>query len=187
MNRLRILLSLSALLLGTLACSIFVGGPDFPERTIPVSAEAVESLQAQIEAAVLAGAQIGDVTLQITEEQITSYIAFKMAAQENPAFQEPQVYLRDGQMQIYGKVERGYLNANVLIALTVGVDEAGQPKIEITTADFGPFPAPDGLKQSMTAVITEAYTGSLGPVATGFRLEDISIADGLMTVTGRIK
>ena len=67
------------------------------------------------------------------------------------------------------------------------MDEQGQPKIEIATADFGPFPAPNGLKQSLTALITEAYTGSLGPVATGFRLENINIANGLMTVTGRIK
>jgi len=175
------------LLLATLACSIFVGGPEYPEGAIPVSAEAVQSLQSQIEAAVLAGAQTGEVTLQITQEQITSYLAFKMAAQENPSFQDPQVYLWDSQMKIYGKVERGYLIANILVALDVSVDEQGQPTIEIASADFGPLPAPEGLKQSMTAVITEAYTGSLGPVATGFRLENITIADGLMTVTGRIK
>jgi hypothetical protein len=187
MTRNRILLALTALILATLACSIFVGGPEYPEGVIPVSAEAVDSLKSQIEAAVMAGAQTGMVTLQITQEQITSYIAFKMAAEQSPAFYDPQVYLRDEQMQIYGKVERGYLNANILVALDVGVDEQGQPKIEIATADFGPFPAPNGLKQSMTAVITEAYTGSLGPVATGFRLESIDIANGLMTVTGRIK
>ena len=183
----RILLFLTALMLSTLACSIFVGGPDYPEQTIPVSAEAVQSLKAQIEAAVLAGAQTGVVTLQITEEQLTSYIAFRMATQNNPAFLDPQVYLRDEQMQIYGKIERGYLNANVLVILAVGIDELGQPKIEITSADFGPFPAPEGLKQSLTVLVTEAYTGSLGPVATGFRLESITIANGLMTVTGRVK
>ncbi|MBN1452016.1 MAG: hypothetical protein JW963_13455 [Anaerolineales bacterium] len=187
MTRNRILLALTFLLLATLACSIFVGGPEYPEGAIPVSAEAVQSLKSQIEAAVLAGAQTGTITLLITQEQITSYIAFKMAAQQNPAFHDPQVYLWDGQMQIYGKVERGYLNANVLVRLNVGVDEAGQPKIEIASADFGPFPAPDGLKQSMTAVMAEAFTGSLGPIATGFRLESIDIANGLMTVTGRIK
>ena len=187
MNRIRILLALTALLLASLACSIFVGGPDYPAGAIPVSTEALQSLQSQIEAAVLAGAQTGTVTLLITQEQITSYLAFKMAAQPNPAFHDPQVYLWDGQMKIYGKVERGYLNANILVALDVSVDEQGQPKIEIASADFGPFPAPDGLKQSMTAVMTEAFTGSLGPVATGFRLESIEIANGLMTVTGRIK
>jgi len=183
----RILLFLTALLLSTLACSMFVGGPDYPEGTIPVSAQAVENLKVQIEAAVLAGAESGVITVQITEEQITSYIALKMAAQQNPAFQEPQVFLRDGQIQIYGKVQRGYFNANILVVLNVTVDELGQPKIEIATVDFGPLPAPDGLKQSLTALITEAYTGSLGPVATGFRLESITIADGEMTVTGRIK
>ena len=187
MSRIRILISLTALLAATLACSIFVGGPDYPETSIPVSAEAVQSLEDQIEAAVLAGAESGVITLEINQEQITSYIAFKMAEQENPAFQDPQVYLRDGQMQIYGRVVRGYLNANVLVALTVTVDELGEPKIEIASADFGPLPAPDGLKQSMTALITEAYTGSLGPVATGFRLENINIQNGIMTVTGRIK
>lgn len=165
---------------------MFVGGPEYPEGAIPVSAEALESLRAQMEAAVQAGAQTGTITLQISEEQITSYIAFKLAAQANPALKEPQVYLRDGQMQVYGKVERGYFIANVLVLLNVSVDEQGQPKIEIASADFGPFPAPEGLKQSLTAIITEAYTGSLGPVATGFRLESISIANGLMTVTGRI-
>jgi hypothetical protein len=84
-------------------------------------------------------------------------------------------------------VERGYFIANVLVTLNVSVDGLGQPKIEIATADFGPIPASEGLKQSLTAIITEAYTGSLGPVATGFRLERIDIANGLMTVTGRIK
>ena len=187
MTRNRILLFLAVLVLATLACTMFVGGPDYPEGTIPVSAQAVENLRAQIEAAVSAGAASGEITLQITEEQLTSYIAFKLAAQQNPVLREPQVFLRDGQMQVFGKVERGIFIANVLVTLDVSVDELGQPKIEIATADFGPFPAPDGLKQSLTAIITEAYTGSLGPVATGFRLESIEIANGLMTVTGRIK
>jgi len=152
-----------------------------------VSAEAVQSLRTQIELAAQAGAESGVITLLITEEQITSYIAFRMAAQASPAFHDPQVFLRDGQMQIYGKVERGYLNANVLVVLAVGIDELGQPKVEIASADFGPFPAPEELRDSLTALITEAYTGSLGPVATGFRLENISIENGLMTVTSRIK
>jgi hypothetical protein len=187
MTRNRILFALIALVLSALACTMFVGGPDYPEGAIPVSAQAVESLRTQVEEAVRAGAQSGTVTLQITEEQLTSFLAFKLAAQKNPVLQDPQVYLRNGQMQIYGKVIRGYFIANVLVALNVSVNQQGQPQLEIVTADFGPFPAPEGLKQSLTAIVAEAYTGSLGPVATGFRLESISIANGLMTVTGRIK
>jgi len=187
MNQNRIHLFLSVLFLSTLACSIFVGGPDYPVERVPISAQAVESLNLQIEQAILTGAQTGTVTLQITEEQLTSTVAFKLATQTNATFTDPQVHLRDGQMHIYGRMYRGYFIANVLIILDIRVDEEGKPGIEIETADFGPFPAPEGLKQSFTAVISEAFTGSLGPIATGFRLESINISDGVMTLTGRIK
>ncbi len=181
------LFALLSVLFFTLACSVFVGGPDYPQERIPISAKAVTDLKAQFEQALLAGAQSGTVTLEMTEEQLTSIIALKTVSQKEPLFTDPQVYLREGQMRIYGRAYRGYFNANVLLVLNVSVDEEGKPSLEIASADFGPFPAPEGLKQSLTALLTEAYTGSLGPVATGFRLETIAIADGVMTLTGRIK
>lgn len=175
-------------LLTSLACMVFVGGPDYVQNPVPVSTEEVQSMQSQIEQALIAGAESGIVTLQITESQLTSYIALKMQEQANPPFTEPQILLRDGQMQLYGKINRGTFAANMLIVMNVSVDQAtGLPKIEITSADFGPFPAPDGMNAAINAVIGEAFTGSLGPVATGFRLESIAIADGIMTLTGRIK
>jgi hypothetical protein len=36
-------------------------------------------------------------------------------------------------------------------------------------------------------MIQEAYTGAVGPVATGLRIQTISIADGIMTISGRIR
>lgn len=145
-------------------------------------------MREQIEQALIAGAETGFVTLQITESQLTSYLADKMAQQANPPFTDPQIILRNGQMQMYGKITRGWFTANMLITMNVGVDETtGKPKIEIASADFGPLPAPEGINSAMTAIIDETFTGTLGPVAVGFRLEAISIADGIMTLTGRIK
>jgi hypothetical protein len=176
------------LALASMACSIFTGGPEYPAQTVPVSENEVQNMRTLIEQAFAAGAESGVVTFQITESQLTSYIALKLQDQTNPPFTDPQVLLRDGQMQLYGKVTRGWFNANILITMNVGIDEtSGQPKIEITTADFGPIPAPEGLNTAISALIDEAFTGSLGPVATGFRLESITIADGVMTLTGRIK
>ncbi len=175
-------------LLASLACTIFVGGPEYSVETIPVSADEVLTMQAQIEQAFVAGAETGVVTLQITESQLTSYIAIKMQERANPPFTEPQVLLRNGQMQIYGKIDRGMFTANMLITMNVSIDQTtGLPKIEIASADFGPFPAPEGLNTAISAIIGEAFTGTLGPVASGFRLESITIANGIMTLTGRIK
>jgi hypothetical protein len=112
----------------------------------------------------------------------------KMMQQVDPPFTEPQILLRNGQMQMYGKIKQSMFDANILITMNVGIDElTGQPKIEIVSADFGPLPAPEGINTAMNAIINEAFTGSLGPVAVGFRLEAITIADGIMTLTGRIK
>jgi hypothetical protein len=188
-------LFLLSLVLTSLACVVFVGGPDYSNLPpIPVSAEAAESIKAEIQRAVQAAADTGVITVNLTEPQITSYLAARLQtdpslqqSDKKPLITDPQVYLRDGQMKIYGKTQQGLFTANIGILVNMGVDADGQPQIEIASADFGPFPAPEGIKDAITAMVKEAYTGSLGPVATGLRIESIAIVNGVMTVTGRIR
>jgi hypothetical protein len=188
-------LFLLSLVLTSLACIIFVGGPDYSNLPpIPVSAEAAASIKDEIQRAVEAAADTGVITVNLTEPQITSYLAARLQtdpslqqSDKKPLITDPQVYLRDGQMQIYGKTQQGLFTANIGIIVNMGVDANGQPQIDIVSADFGPFPAPKGINEAITAMVKEAYTGSLGPVATGLRIESISIANGVMTVTGRIR
>jgi hypothetical protein len=188
-------LFLTVLVLTSLACTVFVGGPDYSSLPpIPVSAEAAASIQDEIRRAAEAAAQTGVITVNLTEPQITSYLAARLQtdpslqqSDKKPLITDPQVYLRDNQMQIYGKTRQGIFTANIGIIVSMGVDPNGQPQIDVVSADFGPFPAPEGLKDAITAMVREAYTGSLGPVATGLRIEAISTANGVMTVTGRIR
>jgi len=193
-NKYALPILLITLLLTSLACTIFVGGPDYSDLApIPASPADADALKEQIRQAFEAGITTGTVSFTITEAQITSVLAQRLQSDPNlqnekkPLISDPQVYLRDGQMKIYGKTQQGLFTANIGIIVNIGVDELGKPKIEITSADFGPFPVPDGIKEAMTAMISEAYTGSLGPVATGLRIESIVIANGNMTIAGRIK
>ncbi|MEO8355994.1 MAG: hypothetical protein ABI621_08770 [Chloroflexota bacterium] len=183
-----------SLILASLACNVFVGGPDYSTLpTVPVSTQAMQSIQDEIQRAFEEGAQTGTITLNITEPQLTSFIAARLQSdpqlqQDNqPLITDPQVYLRDGQIQIYGKSKQGMFTANIGVIVSVGVDANGEPVIEIVSADFGPLPAPEGIKDTITAMVKEAYMGSLGPVATGLRIETIAIANGIMTITGRIR
>ncbi len=185
---------LLTLLLTSLACTVFVGGPDYSSLpAVPVSTDALQSMKDEVTRAFEEGALTGTITLNFTEDQITSYVAARLqndtSLQQNnqPLITDPQVYLRDGQMQIYGKTKQGMFTANIGIIVNVGVDENGQPKIDIASADFGPLPAPKGLANAVAAMVREAYTGSLGPVATGLRIETITIANGIMTISGRVR
>jgi hypothetical protein len=182
-----IILGICALITASLACTINVGGPAYPTPAIPVSTEAVGQLKATLEAAVTAGADSGQVTLVMTETQLTSYLAYKLQSQSQPIITNPQVYLQDGQIRLYGTARQGYFEATASVVLSAGIDEQGQLKIDLTYADFGPLPVPSGLLGVVTSMIKEAYTGALGPIATGFRLNSIDISDGTMTITGQIK
>jgi hypothetical protein len=179
--------AIGALLVATLACSIFVGGPSYPEETVPSTTATPLSLQDQVEQAVTAGSETGQVSLQITEGQLTAWLAQKVSEQSNPIISDPRVYLQDGQMKVYGKAVSGFLSANVSITLKATVDADGQPQINVEQTDFGPIAAPQGFNEAVAASVREAFTGWLGPVATGFRLDSITIGDGVMTVTGRFK
>jgi hypothetical protein len=182
-------IAFAAILLGacSLACSIFVGGPKYPPPLTFAATKVPGTLQAHIEQAVSEGATSGVLTLKITQSELTDFLAAQLAAQPRPLISEPVVVLRDGAMIVYGKATSGFLTGNVGITTQFTVDEAGQPQISITQADFGPLPAPDALRTAISAFLQETLAGSFGPVAIGFRLERIDIADGVMTVTGRIK
>lgn len=183
----RLFLALWALALAGLACTLFVGGPEYPQTPIPVSTEAAQSVEEQLHQAVTAAAQTGGLTVSITESQLTSLVAARLSSDTQPLLTDPQVYLRNGQIELYGKAVRGNLQANVHIALTASVDAEGRPQLTVSSVDFGPLPAPEGLNSAISGAVNEAFTGAFGPAVTGFRLESIVIADGVMTLSGRIK
>lgn len=181
-------LVLAVLLLATLSCTIFLGGPAYPTQTVPASTETVPTFQAQVKTAVAQGLKgDGRVTLTITQEQLTSFIAFHLAKEQSPLLREPQVFLHPGTMEIYGKMQQGNVVSNVKLTLAVTVDAQGKPQIEVLAAEFGLLALPAGFREAIAKALTEAYTGAIGPAATGFRLESITISEGLMTLVGRVR
>jgi hypothetical protein len=183
----RILLASFLIMTAALACRMNIGGPTPSGQPIPVSTEAAGDLQQQFKQAVQNAGEGGQLTLTINEAQLTSLLAAKLSSQPDPFITDPQVYLRDGQIQVFGKAARGYFQANVGIILTASIDPFGQPLVEITSADFGPIPVPENMTAAISSLVQDAYTGALGPLATGFKLESIVIAEGLMTLTGRMQ
>ena len=98
-NKLPVIIAVIVMII-SLACVINIGGPDYPTNSIPVSTEALVSLQDQIKSAVENSAQTGQITIFITETQLTSFLADKFSSQENPIITLPQAYLQNGQIQI---------------------------------------------------------------------------------------
>jgi len=176
---------LLGLLFVLLACTVNIGGPTAPAPPPTVDPTALDALKSSWTSAVASAAlNGGKVTVSITEPQLTALLAEKLTDDPDAFFQQPQVLLRDNQIQIFGVAKQSKLVANVRMVVTATVDEDGVPQFQMASADFGPWPVPEGLLGGLSDMLNEALTGKIVPSATGFRLESITIDNGVMTVQG---
>jgi len=176
-----------ALGIGTLACTLDVGGPAAPGDPVPTSEAAAQEVLDAWKSAAAASVSAGEVRLLINESQLTSLVAARLAENDDPVLRDPQVYLRQGQLQIYGTVQQGPLQGNVLLSITPRLNPDGTLAFELTSADLGPLPAPEGVKDSLSAVITEAFAGPIGSLATGLRITSIAIDSGELALVGVLR
>jgi hypothetical protein len=174
-------------LLSILACQVDLGGPNPPGEPIATQAEAARTLTHMWQTAVIDAATTGRVFVLLNEMQLTSLLAQRMQASENPAMIDPQVFLRRNAIQIYGITERGPFKASLLFGVTPVIDVEGELSLDLTTAEFGPIPAPSAVKETVSAILTEAFTGTIGSLATGIRLTTIAISDGEMAIVGELR
>jgi hypothetical protein len=183
MRKVRYVVVMLMLISAGLACAL-PGGPKLPASPIPVSTEAAGDMQTTVQTAVAEAAQSGTLELTFTEEQITSYVAVKLAEQTEPPFTDPQIFLRDGKIQVFGKAHAGQLTATASIILSASVDAEGQLSLSVDEADFGPVPIPDSILQDISAQLEKALTEQAGSNVT---ITAVSIADGTLTLTGTTK
>ncbi|HEY45748.1 MAG: hypothetical protein AMJ88_00715 [Anaerolineae bacterium SM23_ 63] len=186
-DKLGITTVLILLLLATIACQIHLGGPKAPGEPIPTHPATSEDLTEVWQAAISGALTTGQVMVILDEVQLTTFIAHRLETDETPLLRQPQVYLRENAIQVFGTTERDFLKANVLLAITPLVDPDGNITLELTTAEFGPIPAPNALKETISAVLTEAFTGSFGSLATGIRVSTLAINEGQLAIVGELR
>jgi hypothetical protein len=166
------------------ACKISLGGNEPTAEPIPVSVDAAESIQTIIDSAIITDGQSKSVAFTVTEEQITSYAVLEMAKRPESNISNPQIYLRDGKIDVYAIYTQEYFDINIHLTLQAEIDANNELLVKIETVDLGNIPAPKSLLDTISSLIDETITNSLLPASTGFRMETIYIADGMATISG---
>jgi hypothetical protein len=164
-----------------------IGGPAAPGDPIPTSETAAQEVLDAWESAAAESISTGEIRLIINETQLTSLVAARLAEKQDPVLRDPQVYLRDGQLEVFGTIQQGMFRGQVLLSISPVLDADGTLAFEVTSADLGPVPAPEGIKQSLSALVTEAFAGPIGSLATGLRVTSIAIEDGELALVGKMR
>lgn len=176
---------LASLFLATLACQIDVGGPEppYPLITADDQADDVTDLwQSALESAL----DSGEVMLVLDENQLNTFVAKRLAA-EDSLLHEPQVFLRQNAIQVYGYATQGIIRANMHLSISPILDQEGRISFELTSASVGPIPVPEAVTNTISAILTEAFTGTLGSFATGIRISSLVINDGQLAIVGELR
>jgi hypothetical protein len=175
-----------ALMLAAVACNLGASAEPVSEPPLEAVTEVVGDLVESWKQAFEEAEQTGVLTISITEQQMSTFVA--VAAAQNPAFllANPQVDMRDGEMEVSGSYSSGPVNAQAEIIMEVSVNAEGIPVIEVTSARVGPLPVPPELLTTVSDAINDAVTGELVSTATGFTLVSIVITEGLLTISGTL-
>jgi hypothetical protein len=178
---------LAALGLAGLACSpnLGIGAPTPPASPIAVSTEAAGQLEGAWATAV-ANVDHGIVTVIMTEQQLTSYAALKLTSDPNTPITDPQIYLRNGKLILYGKVKTNNLTLPAALVLRVVPTAAGAISVTLDAANVGPIPLPSSLRDSLASNVNDLIAQNAGANSTGFKVTDVAIADGKLTLTGSL-
>ncbi len=139
------------------------------------------------QSALAAAATTHKLMIVLNEGQLTEFLISRLEKQTDPVLRNPQVFLRQGQLQIFGVAQQGPFRANVLVAIAPVLKPDGSIGFEVASADLGPMPAPDSVRESLSAMLTEAFTGSIGSFATGFRIQSLAIANGELAIVGELR
>lgn len=183
------------LILAALACQ--TGTPTVPTALppLPTALPALPTLDPNLsdqfeeawQNAIDQASQGGNFSVTITEGQFSDFVNRNNAQNPNASLSNIQLFLRDGQVQLYATTESDPNSTAVQITATVAVTEAGQLQFNVVSAQLGNFPIPDSILTSISDSINNALNGQGTSGAENIHITSIIIAEGYMTITGTLK
>ena len=158
------------------------GAPERPGAQIISSDTAGQEAKTALESALPQPGTLNTVTL--TELQITSWLAMEMKNNPDLPMREIQVYLRNGQIQIWGIVNGSDNETSALINGAIDLDSNGQPAIKIESIQIGRQAIPNILLSQAETWLNQLLSEKINEQTPGLKIMNINISSGLITLSG---
>jgi uncharacterized protein YpmS len=176
------------LVLFSLACQmpIRAAQQEQEQTPIPVATEAAGQLEDQMATAAAELEQTGQVTVTISEAQLTAFVAEQLSANGGDVLTDPQVKLRNGKIEVTGKASVGFLTADAIVILQPYAEQ-GKLRLSIEEAKFGAVPIPDATLDTLTNTLNQNLDNFTTVNGREFWLETVTVEDGFMTLSGNLE
>lgn len=158
------------------------GAPERPGNEIMVSEQAGIQAKTIIENALPQPGSLSSIT--ITEQQVTSWLAMEMSSSPDLPLSDVQVFLRNGQVQIWGMVNGGENSTSALVIGEISIDNNKLPFFEIKSMQIGTQAIPNFLLSQMEAWINQVLAKNINEQLPGLQMMNVNVVNGLITVSG---
>jgi hypothetical protein len=166
------------LLVGT-ACKLS-SGPT-PPRPVPTMPPQEQRIDQMVQTA-QPDPNSGQLTITVTETQITTYIVENLQKDYASILSDPVVVFQPNQVELYGTINSDAITVDGKVVMSVTIDPNGEPVVEILEANFGPFPIPSSLLTNLSTAVDNAIKDSMKDNQSGYRLESITFTTGVATI-----
>ena len=179
----QILLVAIVLLLTALACNLPTQQNSSVPSAVPFSDEEAQQFEQDLQATLTSQQSGSEVTITITDSQMSAYLANRMAGDTNQVISNPRVRMTSGRMEIIVQVNQGIsLDATSVVVPTV--DGSGRPRLQVESVSLGSLPVPESVVNQMQQVVDDILVDYLESSNSSFSVTKIEIAEGKMIVTG---
>ena len=156
--------------------------PELPGGPVQVSEEAARRLENKITEALQQGPS-SQLTLTITDEELTSWVALRVATESEAMVTDPQIRFTQGKAFVTVTLV-GVLPINVRITLVSSVKVVGdRVQLEIQKSSAGPFPVPDFALDALSQMINE----TLLEAQLDVQVTSIEILESEIVIAGHIR
>jgi uncharacterized protein YpmS len=183
----RLLFTLSAIfILVGFACKLPTVSKSVVTERVPVSSEAVQSLEENLSQALQDAKNGSQVSLVITEAELTSVVAFEVQSIDEPKISDVQIHLRNGQIEMYFNVQQSGITLPGEVIVSVNSDSQGKVNSNVESAKIGPLPLPDDMKSMISEQVNNAVQDQIHTNQGTVFVDSIAIENGQIFIQGHI-
>jgi hypothetical protein len=178
-NRSLAVFSLSLLLALTILACTTAGSATLPGNPVDISPAAAQRVEAKLVKALQENPN-NQFILRFTDEEVTSYMTYRLEETTEPPITAPQVRFTKGKVYVAGKLTN--VSPMQVEALIVAVPRitGEQLVIEIQSVHLGPLPVPDTLLATLSQTIDQA----LEEVQVKLKITQVEIFESEIVIVG---
>jgi hypothetical protein len=178
-NRSLAVFSLSLLLALTILACTTAGSATPPGHPVDISPAAAQRVEAKLVEALQENPN-NQFILRLTDEEVTSYMTYRLEETTESPITDPQVRFTKGKVYIAGKLTN--VSPMQVEALIVAVPHimAEQLVIEIESVYLGPLPVPD----TLLATLSQTFDKALEEVQIKLKITQVEIFESEMVIVG---